>query len=311
MAASIAKLAIQITTDTARMSEGLRYAQNRLARFKLDTAESTASISGLNAGLLRTGLAATAAFIGVQKLGQFLKHAREASAELQDRLDAVNGTAKSAENLHVQYKRLWDTIAVIGLPVVRRMSGALDNLLGAFEAANRREGLSLNADAFIANLERREKAMADAKKAAEDMAKAEKEAAEERARQFEKLKERAQSIADSLRTPLEVMQDEQKELTELFNRAMLSRKDLERGLARTADEYRKATNQAHEFKNATRIGVAEQGSQQAASVLAAARNAAGNPVQLDPKMLAVMQRQLLVQQQTLRKPAVQIQAGGF
>lgn len=252
--ASIAKLAIQITTDTTRMSAGLQRAQAELTRFRASADTSSAALGGLNAGMFRAGLAASAAFIGVQKLNKFLSSARQAAAELQDRLDAVNGTTSNTENLNRQYKRLWETIGVVGLPVVNRMAGALDNLLGAFEAANRREGLGSN-DQFIKNLERREAAM---KKAAED-AKAASQAREEQERAEEDFRSR-------------MFQKAQREVEEFYEKS------------RT--EARKSSMDLR----AQTFGVAEFGSQQAAATLAAAQ-AQARDERMQQQMLASLKRQ--------------------
>lgn len=311
--ASIANLAIQISTDTSRMSAGLANAQAQLTRFQANVSASTASSGEFNAGLLRTGLAATAAFIGVQKLGKFLGEARKAAAELQDRLDAVNGTKDNVENLNTQYKRLWETIGVVGLPIVRRMAGAVDNLIGAFNAANAREGFG-NTDKFLADLRARESAMAKAKEDAERQAKetqrAEEQAAEARARMLAKLQDRAADLTANLRTPLEKFTDEQKELTKLFESGYINAQTFQRGLRGIADDFDKARNAATEFKHASRIGTAEQGSQQAASILAAARNASQNK-EAEARMLAAVERQTRLQTQLVNKQPVKIVSGGF
>lgn len=294
MATSIARLAVILSTDTRQLSAGLKAAANDIRRFSANTTTANAATNALSAGMLRVG-AAGLAFLTVQKLAKFLKAAAEASGDLRERLDAVNGT-KSPNTLREQYERLWDTIAFAGLPVVDKLGAALDNVLTSLDEGLKRDGFKGFKDS-LEQLKKDEAALKSRKEAAEAAAKAEKEAAEERARALDRLRDRAKDLETSLRTPLEIMREEQAELQQLFRQGFLSSVTYNRGIARIADEFREATKAATEFKNKARtipagIAAAEMGTQAA---LSAAREA-----HLSALQLAEMRKQTAAQNGIIR-----------
>jgi uncharacterized protein YnzC (UPF0291/DUF896 family) len=74
------------------------------------------------------------------------------------------------------------------------------------------------------------------------------------------LASRGKSLADSLRTPAEVLRDAWVELAQLRDAGFISEETMTRGLKRTMDEFKKAASEAKAIENQSKLsGAAERG----------------------------------------------------
>lgn len=316
MAASIAKLAIQISTDTAAMSVGLQSAQRQLGDLKNIAQSTNESISSFGNNI--TGFLTFEKAASIAK--QELKFIFDNAVRMQSKIQELSG-GDELETWAGQWSRLKDTVgAAFGGKPLDLLTQGLKGFLDEVDRFRSDIGLE-TWEHYLAGLKKIEDAQKAAKeetkRLAEEKKKADQEAAEaarEAQREMERLQQRADQLSKSVRTDGEKMSDTIREFIELNAAALISQQDLARGINQAGAAFRKQLRDRLEAANKT-TGIAEMGTQAELSTISRARNAAAIErevnTQLQREILrANLQNNNLVTQQ-LRQPQVKIVAGGF
>ena len=257
MAASIAKLAIQLTTDTRELKEGLQRVQDLLKATKA-TAESSQLSEGW--GIEK----ALGKFFTLEKvfgaLKAELRFISKAALDFQDHLNNITGGDK-LDTFRGQWERLSTTIGAALLPATNAVTKALKGWLDSVDDSRAARGLTRWGD-YLKGVET---AATNAKKAAAAVAEEQKRAAQaaaDHARIQEQLIDEGFRLKESLRTPGESIAVEISKLRDLLGAAAIDQETVRRAAAKIAKEYAGATEQARKFKDITKpnAGAFERGS---------------------------------------------------
>lgn len=269
---SIARLAVQIVTDTSGMTSGFRRAEAettsfgrsvdggnaKLSLFGRLSADAAKDVAGLgSAGKLAfkfggiagpVGLAATsvaALSIGLARLADSSEDFR--IEKLREVGELTPGLKTTTELFGVLREQLSTFAELAGF--------SLKPLLGDLKDLARSINVLTFGHEAVANLEKQNaaaKGLAEQfkkrKDAEEESAKASAKAAENTKRQHDELVRRGESIAKSLRTPSEIFDETLKELRQLAAAGAITGEILQRGIGKAADEFRKTVDTAKELK---------------------------------------------------------------
>lgn len=307
--ASIAKLAIQITTDTKQMSEGFRRAQNETKQLgnQLEASFSKALISQKTANVL---------FHAARSL---LREMVDAAADFQDKLAKITA-APELDTLHGQLKRLHETLGLLlaggadvateglkrFLQVVDRLNIALGRgkLSGVLDQLNEQQERAKKLE------EQRKEAL---KKIAEQLQKekrAQEEALKAQQRAFDEADRRAEEIRKAARTPQEVLRESLKELNEFLDQDLITLETFRRGAQALAGDFQKA-QQAAEFKFVKpNVGAAEKGTTAEVSARVEAAHTAASLQRLHGEVQKT-NRLLNQMLDEMKAPPVQFTKGAF
>lgn len=165
---------------------------------------------------------------------------------------------KFKENLTIISSETMKGLAVVLTDILRDLNSILDTVVRWYGIE--RERNNTNADAIRNQMALEQKRAADAKKAAEEEAKAADELTKALQNRFEQMAKRAESIASSLRTPMEIFRDTMAELKMLTEDGLLSLEMYQRG----ADKAKKDLDDALKSKEKvakeidTRVGAVER-----------------------------------------------------
>lgn len=269
---SIAKLAVQIVTDTSGMTAGFQRAGAQTRQFSNEVQRGTTSL-----GLLgRVGADAAKDIAGLGGPGKlafkFAGIAGPVGLAAGSIAALAVGLARAADaNEDFRIEKLREVGELTpGLKTTAELFGELREQIGNFaelagfsmkplleDVKNLARSISVLAfgEEAVANLEKQTaaaKGLAEqhrkAKEAQEEAAKAAEKAAEEAKRQHDEIIRRGESIAKSLRTPGEIFDDTLKELRELASAGAITGEVLQRGIGKAADEFRKTVDTAKELK---------------------------------------------------------------
>lgn len=237
--ASIAKLAIQITTDTAAMVTGFRAAQTQVRKFASDTQSAGAGLAGLFAkgGAFGGGLVTAAA--AARALSQGLRFAVNEASQLQDRM-AELGMIDEEETFSAIWKEFSETIGTLAIPAVQALGKELKQAVAILDFFAGTSELRKELKAAEERAEAAKKAAAEQKKADEEAKKA-----------MERLREEGERLKESLRTPAEIRDDEIKRLQGLLKAGVIDSETVRRAAAETAREYAEAAAKAAEIGKET------------------------------------------------------------
>lgn len=264
MATTIARLSAVVTTDTSQFQQGFDRAGFVVQRF-----QSRAEGSNNSLGQLAKELAHTQH--GAEKAsGSFLKMAAFGLGGGPIALAALAATlgvkwVEAADKADESRRRIIEDINQIRaaaeagpaeLPRALTQESAMEELRretrANIEEAKQFWGINSGPESksAIERLEELKKKTvawaAEQKKLRDDEAKA----SAERAREFDRLRSSADSIARSLRTPVEIWRDTINEIARLNNLGLLSFENYRRGIAKANDELNNANKSASQLRTA-------------------------------------------------------------
>lgn len=266
---SIAKLAVQITTDTAGMKAGFQQAASQTKQFASGIQFSTGKFNELG----KQAIAATGSLgrIGplAGSMGAIAGPVGVAAAAVTAMGIGLARAADASEDFRIEKLREFGQIS----PDVKTLADNMASLREQFGIFAEGTGLSLKpVVASIRDLAREfnvllygeekvrqlEKAnkyaselagkMAEQKKREEEAARAAQEAADALKRKQDEIKRTGESITKSLRTPEEIFRDTLAELKQLADLGAISGETMSRGISKAADAFRDTTNSVKELK---------------------------------------------------------------
>lgn len=230
--ASIAKLSIQITTDTTRMVAGFKQAQVEVK-----------GLEGLLAKSGGIGLGIAAIAKGAQVLEQGFKFARDEASKLQDRMAEV-GMLSKGDTLTSAWKEFGEVIGTLALPSLQAMTKELKAFTSDLASLT-------GADGFLNQLkaaEAQQKAIADAAKKEEDRRDGIRKAVADQVREMDKLNDRARQLIESVRTPGEILDAGTRELGRLLSENLIGLEQAERVAAKLAKDFQDASGAAKKIE---------------------------------------------------------------
>lgn len=237
--ASLAKLVLQITTDTTKMVQGFRQAQQHIKDFDSGTQSAGQSLGGLVAagGAFAVGIGSALKIL--KEIEKGFQLATNEASKLQERMVAL-GTIGADETFTAQWQAFGETLGTIALPAVQSITKEL-------RAVNEDLAHLSGADKFLDSLKEAEaaqKRVADEAKKEEDRRNAIRQSVQEQAKEFDRLNDRARQLRDSLRTPAELLEAGQREIGKLLSENLVSMETAERQAAKLVKDFQDATRQA-------------------------------------------------------------------
>jgi hypothetical protein len=327
---SIAKLAVQIITDTkglvtgfgAAATETKRFAReteksglnlSRLGRAGADAAKSFGGIGGLGfkfgaaAGPIGiTAAAVTALAVGLARAGDAGEDFR--IEKLREVGELTPGLKTAAEMFGELREQLTNFAELAGFS----MKPLLSDLKELARSAN---VLAFGEEAVAALEKQNEKArgLAEAhrqrKAAEEEAAKAAAKSAEEAKRHLDELRRRGEDLTRSLRTPDEIFKDTVVELRELAAAGHIVPETLARGMAKAGEEFRKTIEGVKTLKRelvgvpALELGTA------AARTAMLSHQSGGAAAQLEKQQVELQRRIAAATEAALARPPVTFKKG--
>lgn len=325
---SIARLAVQIVTDTQPLTSGFQRASvettrfastlqggnvqlSRLGRISADAAKELAGLGG--AGKLAFKFGAIAGPVGlattsIAALAIGLARLADAGEDFRiDKLREVGELTPGLKTASELFGELREQLTIFAELSGFSMKPLLEDLR---DLARSLSVLAFGEDA-VANLEKQNaaaKGLAEQhrkrKEAEEEAAKAAKQAADEAKRQHDELVRRGESVAKSLRTPFEIFQDTLNELKSLHDAGVLSGEILQRGIKKASDDYGDAVNKVKELKREL-VGVPalEIGTQAARTAILSNRTDSASS-QYAKQQIELQKRIAAAVEAALKKPPV-------
>lgn len=325
---SIAKLAVQITTDTSGLDQGFQRARYATEDFNIHTQQLNGGLTRLGSIAIRSsgalgsfgrfavaggnlagpiGLAAVAA--GSMAIG--LARAADASADLRiEKLREFGLAAPGVKTLADLMGQLKEQFGIFA-----ELSGfSFKPLVEQFAQLSRSVSTLFFGEAAVKNLERQNaeaKGLADKMKALKAEEEARYKAAEEASKKSLQIIKQGEQIAKSLRTPDEVFRDTITELKSLADVGAITFETLSRGVNKAGQDLANATKNARQLKQEVRSTPAlEQGTAAYRSaVIASQQGPSAEQVRLTKEALAVQKRIAVATEAALGKPAVTFKKG--
>lgn len=252
--ASIAKLAIQITTDTKQMSAGFRSAQDQIKGF-----QAQAEVSG--GGVASAFGAAAAKFFTMEKalsalkaeLKFIFKTAIDFQSEMAEAfgLDPLTTFKGQFSALKREVGASLDPVATLSTDVVRGVREMVDDLrrsLGLMPWSEFVKGMDSIAAAAKSARERSNREFRAMIKQRIEEAKETLKAAEKARDARRKAEEEAEDFRKKLRTPREVLDEGAIDLRGMFSKNLISLETFRRGAKGLVDDFLEASKAAKEIK---------------------------------------------------------------
>lgn len=348
MATSIAKLAILLTTDTNGMRAGFGQGERLVTSFNRRVSGASgfgASTSGLAAftknlnsanGSMNSllGLAARngpiialgAAFVLLGKRAmESAEKSTQAAVATTDAYEkawqTVSGQSIDVGNNKIdtltgQWERLKETIGATSNATAGPLNRAFAEILKVANMAasdmNKSLGLRSGPDPRLKQMEDFTKRQTEANAAQE---KADKEASERATRAHERLKASANSLTQSLRTPIEVFRDTLREIQDLSSQGLIDPNTAGRGISKANKDLQDALKTAEKLRAVMKVpgvAAAERNTAAGASAVASGKAELARLAEQAKQQLAEQRRmndQLSKINDELKKPKPPIQIG--
>jgi hypothetical protein len=261
---SIAKLAVQITTDTSGMQAGFSRASKSVRQFATETsglqrlgalgadvAKDFAGLGGIGKASFKlgaisgpVGLAATA----IAALSAGLARAADASADF--RIEKLREFGLAAPGVKTLTELIGELREQFG--IFAELSGfSFKPLVGQLAELGRSFSVLMFGEQAIKNLERQNaeaKGLAEKMKLVKEEEEARNKAAEEAHKKSVAILKQGEQVAKSLRKPDEIFKDTISELKSLSEAGAITGEILSRGINKAAKEYQDTIGKVKELR---------------------------------------------------------------